>query len=240
MAENLKYILEQIPENVKLIAVSKTKPVSNLQEVYEAGQRDFGENKVQELIEKYPQLPNDIRWHFVGHLQTNKVKYIAPFVHLIHSVDSLKLLKEIDKEAKKNNRVVDCLLEFFIAEEDTKFGLDLQEAEILLETVGARFARPVGNCNEWLKGGRTPPLQNIRICGVMGMATFTPDTEQIRREFQHLHQIFQILKEKYFADQPHFCEISMGMSDDYSIAIEEGSTMIRVGSTIFGKRNYGA
>jgi pyridoxal phosphate enzyme (YggS family) len=216
ISENLKHILEQIPENVKLIAVSKTKPVADLQEAYAAGQRDFGENKVQELTEKQPQLPNDIRWHFIGHLQTNKVKYIAPFVHLIHSVDSLKLLKEIDKEAKKNNRVVDCLLEFFIAEEDTKFGLDLQEAEeILLETVP----------------------HNIRICGVMGMATFTNDTEQIRREFRNLHRIFQTLKEKYFFDKPYFCEISMGMSDDYSIAIEEGSTMIRVGSTIFGKRN---
>jgi pyridoxal phosphate enzyme (YggS family) len=219
IAENLKNTSAQIPNNVKLIAISKTKPVADLQEAYSAGQRDFGENKVQELIEKYPQLPDDIRWHFVGHLQTNKVKFIAPFVHLIHSVDSLKLLKEIDKEAKKNDRIVDCLLEFFIAEEDTKFGLDLSEANELI--VGARHASP---------------LQNIRICGVMGMATFTPDTEQIRKEFQTLHQIFRILKEKYFADQPHFCEISMGMSDDYPIAIEEGSTMIRLGSTIFGRR----
>jgi pyridoxal phosphate enzyme (YggS family) len=222
--ENLKNILTQIPNSVKLIAVSKTKPIADLQEAYAAGQRDFGENKVQELIEKQPQLPNDIRWHFVGHLQTNKVKYIAPFVHLIHSVDSLKLLKEIDKEAKKNNHIMDCLLEFFIAEEDTKFGLDLSEAEILLSEIVEAHGRA--------------SLQNTRICGVMGMATFTPDTEQIRREFQNLHQIFQTLKDKYFANQPHFCEISMGMSDDYPIAIEEGSTMIRVGSTIFGRRNY--
>jgi pyridoxal phosphate enzyme (YggS family) len=218
IAENLKNIKATLPKYVKLIAISKTKPVADLQEAYHAGQRDFGENKVQELIEKQPQLPNDIRWHFVGHLQTNKVKYIAPFVHLIHSVDSLKLLKEIDKEAKKNNRVVNCLLEFFIAEEETKFGLDLHEA------------------NEILSSTDFQNLQNVRICGIMGMATFTPDAEQIRKEFKNLYQIFQTLKEKYFAEQPHFCEISMGMSDDYPIAIEEGSTMIRVGSTIFGKR----
>jgi pyridoxal phosphate enzyme (YggS family) len=228
IAENLKNILTQIPNNVKLIAVSKTKPVADLLEAYNAGQRDFGENKVQELIEKQPQLPNDIRWHFIGHLQTNKVKYLAPFVHLIHGVDSLKLLKEIDKEAKKNNRVVDCLLEFFIAEEDTKFGLDLEEAEeILLSLVGARHVSPSSE----------PFLQNVRICGVMGMATFTPDAAQIRREFRNLHQIFQTLKEKYFRNKPHFREISMGMSDDFLIAIEEGSTMIRVGSTIFGQRS---
>ena len=220
IAENIKYILKQIPNNVKLIAVSKTKPIADLEKAYSAGQRDFGENKVQELTEKFERLPKDIRWHFIGHLQTNKVKYIAPFVHLIHSIDSLKLLKEIDKEAKKNNRVIDCLLEFFIAEEETKYGLDLQEAEeIIVET------------------RRAASLRNVRICGIMGMATFTNDTKQIRREFQSLHQIFQVLKEKYFADQPHFCEISMGMSDDYLLAIENGSTMIRVGSTIFGKRN---
>jgi pyridoxal phosphate enzyme (YggS family) len=231
ITENLKYIRTNIPENVKLIAVSKTKPVEDLREAYNAGQRDFGENKVQELIEKQPQLPNDIRWHFIGHLQTNKVKFIAPFVHLIHSVDSLKLLKEIDKEAKKNNRVVDCLLEFFIAEEDTKFGLDLSEAEeILSEIVNTGISTSLND--------RVSSLQNVRICGVMGMATFSPDTEQIRREFQNLHQIFITLKERYFANDLYFCEISMGMSDDFLIAIEEGSTMVRVGSTIFGQRNY--
>ena len=224
ISENLTNIRANIPENVKLIAVSKTKPIEDLQEAYETGQRDFGENKVQELIEKYPQLPNDIRWHFIGHLQTNKVKFLAPFVHLIHGVDSLKLLQEIDKEAQKNNRVVDCLLEFFIAEETTKFGLDLQEAEEILSSVTAGRA------------GHAPPLPNVRICGVMGMATFTNDTEQIRREFRNLHQIFQRLKERYFANESHFCEISMGMSDDFLIAIEEGTTMIRVGSTIFGRR----
>ena len=222
IAENLKYIRTQIPENVKLVAVSKTKPIADLEEAYAAGQRDFGENKVQELTQKQPHLPNDIRWHFIGHLQTNKVKFIAPFVHLIHGVDSLKLLKEIDKQAQKNNRIIDCLLEFHIAEEETKFGLNLQEAEQVLSGIVETH-----NCAS---------LQNARICGVMGMATFTDDQDQIRREFRNLHQIFQILKKKYFADQPHFCEISMGMSDDFPIAVEEGSTMVRVGSTIFGSR----
>jgi len=242
IAENLKHISQQIPKSVKLIAVSKTKPVADIMQAYNAGQRDFGENKVQELIEKYPQLPNDIFWHFIGHLQTNKVKYIAPFVHLIHGVDSLKLLKEINKEAQKNNRIIDCLLEFFIAEEDTKFGLNLQEAdEILASIVGANpRVRPHNHLSQTPVMGEHvgSPLPNVRICGVMGMATFTPNTEQIRREFQNLHQIFQTLKQRYFADQSHFCEISMGMSDDFPIAIEEGSTMIRVGSTIFGQRNY--
>ena len=215
IAENLKKVKALIPEHVKLVAVSKTNPVAVLQEAYNAGQRDFGENKVQELMEKQPHLPSDIRWHFVGHLQTNKVKFLAPFVHLIHSVDSLKLLKEINKEAQKHHRIVDCLLEFHIAEEDTKFGLNLSEAIEILSSMDFQNIR------------------NVRICGVMGMATFTSNQDQIRREFQTLHQIFQTLKQKYFADQPYFCEISMGMSDDYSIAIEEGSTMIRVGSTIF-------
>ncbi|MCL2416734.1 MAG: YggS family pyridoxal phosphate-dependent enzyme [Bacteroidales bacterium] len=240
IAENLKHIRQQIPENVKLVAVSKTKPIADLEEAYAAGQRDFGENKVQELVAKQPHLPNDIRWHFIGHMQTNKVKFIAPFVHLIHGVDSLKLLKEIDKQAQKNNRIIDCLLEFHIAEEETKFGLNLQEADqILSSTVGAGSTRPNNHLPQpqiQIKGGQTPPLQNVRICGIMGMATFTDNAEQIRREFRNLHQIFQILKEKYFADQPHFCEISMGMSDDFRIAIEEGSTMIRIGSTIFGNR----
>ncbi|MCL2412958.1 MAG: YggS family pyridoxal phosphate-dependent enzyme [Bacteroidales bacterium] len=218
IAENLKYIRQQIPENVKLIAVSKTKPIADIEEAYAAGQRDFGENKVQELIAKQPHLPSDIRWHFIGHLQTNKVKFLAPFVHLIHGVDSLKLLKEIDKEAKKNNRVIDCLLEFHIADEETKFGLNLQETEEILSSPDFQT------------------MENVRICGVMGMATFTDDTEQIRKEFRNLHQIFQILKEKYFQNKPHFCEISMGMSDDFLMAIEEGSTLIRIGSTIFGSR----
>ena len=227
IAQNIKQIQSQIPNAVKLVAVSKTKPIADLEEAYAVGQRDFGENKVQELSEKYERLPKDIRWHFIGHLQTNKVKYIAPFVHLVHSVDSFKLLKELDKEAKKNNRIIDCLLEFFIAEEDTKFGLDLQEAEQILSEI-------------FVGAEHILPPQNVRICGVMGMATFTNNTEQIRREFQSLHRIFQTLKSKYFSDKPYFREISMGMSDDYTIAIEEGSTIIRVGSTIFGNRNYNA
>ncbi len=220
IAQNLIQIKQQLPNNVKLIAISKTKPLPDLQEAYTAGQRDFGENKVQELLEKQEQLPKDIHWHFIGHLQTNKVRYIAPFVHLIHGVDSLKLLKEIDKEAKKNNRVVDVLLEFFIAKEETKFGLNLSEAEEILSS-------------EDFKN-----LSNVRILGVMGMATFTDNTKQIREEFQSLRQIFQTLKENYFSDKPYFREISMGMSDDFLIAIEEGSTMVRVGSAIFGHRSY--
>lgn len=223
IAENIKSVLSQIPNSVKLIAVSKTKPIVDLEEAYAAGQRDFGENKVQELIAKYEYLPKDIRWHFIGHLQTNKVKHIAPFVHLVHSVDSLRLLQEIDKEAKKNNRIVDCLIEFFIAEEDTKFGLNLSEAEEILDEI--------------FKENSAFFLQNVRICGVMGMATFINDVTQIRREFQVLYRIFQTLKAKYFFDRPYFSEISMGMSDDYHLAVEQGSTMIRVGSTIFGRRN---
>jgi len=219
IAENLKQIKQQIAEGVKLVAISKTKPIADIETAYNVGQRDFGENKVQELIQKQPLLPADIRWHFVGHLQTNKVKFIAPFVHLIHGVDSLKLLKEINKHAEKNNRIIDCLLEFHIADEESKFGLDLQGAEqILSETVAVAS------------------LPNVRICGVMGMATFTDNQDQIRKEFQNLQQIFRTLKDKYFADQPHFCEISMGMSDDFHIAVEQGSTIVRIGSTIFGNR----
>ena len=238
IAESLKHVRQQIPKCVKLVAVSKTKPITDLEEAYVAGQRDFGENKVQELIQKQPHLPNDIRWHFIGHLQTNKVKFIAPFVHLIHGVDSLKLLKEIDKQAQKNNRIIDCLLEFHIAEEESKFGLNLQDAEqILSEIRRGVLHTPQPTIATNANGGVcNTPLQNVRICGVMGMATFTDNRDQIRREFQNLHQIFQILKEKYFADQSHFCEISMGMSDDFQIAIEEGSTMVRIGSTIFGSR----
>jgi len=221
IAENLKHIKQQIAEGVKLVAISKTKPIADIETAYNAGQRDFGENKVQELIQKQPLLPSDIRWHFVGHLQTNKVKFIAPFVHLIHGVDSLKLLNEINKHAEKNNRIIDCLLEFHIADEESKFGLDLLGAEILLSDV---------------ETGHAPSLHNVRICGVMGMATFTDNQDQIRKEFQNLQQIFHTLKDKYFADQPHFCEISMGMSDDFHIAVEQGSTIVRIGSTIFGNR----
>ncbi|MFA5780971.1 MAG: YggS family pyridoxal phosphate-dependent enzyme [Bacteroidales bacterium] len=216
--ENLLKLKNQIPVNVKLIAVSKTKPVQHIIELYDAGHRIFGENRVQELTEKFPQLPADIEWHFIGHLQTNKVKYIAPFVSLIHSVDSLKLLKEIDKEAAKNNRIVNCLLEMYIAGEESKFGLDISEAFTILDSPDIKV------------------MHNIRICGVMGMATFTENMELVRKEFKDLKSYFELIKEKYFYDKLYFKEMSMGMSGDYPIAIEEGSTMVRIGTAIFGER----
>lgn len=218
--ENLNKIRNTIPLNVTLVAVSKTKPVTDLQEAYDAGQRIFGENKALEMRDKHQQLPKDIQWHFIGHLQTNKIKYIAPFVTLIHSIDSASLLEAVNKEAAKNNRIIDCLLQFHIAQEETKFGLDMKEATTLLES-------------ESFKN-----LKNINICGVMGMATFTDDNEQIRNEFKTLKNIFNILKDSFFKDNEAFKEISMGMSDDYPIAIEEGATIVRVGSKIFGVRNY--
>lgn len=218
ITKNLHNIKQELPDQVLLVAVSKTKPVEDLQEAYTAGQRVFGENKVQELEQKWSILPKDIQWHMIGHLQTNKVKYIAPFVHLIHAVDSLKLLKTINKEAQKNNRTINCLLQFHIADEQTKFGLSLEEAQQLLTS------------SEYLQ------LENIKIVGVMGMATFTNDTTQVRNEFKTLKSIFQQLKNDIFVQQPDFKEISMGMSGDYAIAIEEGSTMVRVGSNIFGSR----
>ncbi len=205
---------------MKLVAVSKTHSVEEIMEAYQTGQRCFAENKAQELSAKQPLLPSDIEWHFIGHLQSNKVKYIAPFVSLIHSVDSLKLLQVIDKEASKNGRTISCLLQFHIAEEDTKFGLDIEEAEEILESKAYR------------------ELKNISIAGIMGMATFTDDYDQVRREFRHLKAIFDQLKGKYFAHDPAFREISMGMSDDYKIAISEGSTLVRIGSSIFGARIY--
>jgi pyridoxal phosphate enzyme (YggS family) len=214
----LQKIRTTIPKGVKLIAVSKTKPIEEIMEVYEAGHLVFGENKAQELRQKYELMPKDVEWHFIGHLQSNKVKYITPFVSLIHSIDSLKLLAEVDKSAKKNDRIVDCLLQFHIAEEDTKFGLDLEEAKDLLSSEIYR------------------EFKNVRICGVMGMATFTDDEVQVRREFAHLKSIFDVLKGEYFSDSSHFKEISMGMTDDYRIAMEEGSTMVRIGSAIFGHR----
>jgi len=215
---NLKNVLRDIPPHVRLVAVSKTKPVEMIQAAYEAGQRDFGENKAQDMAAKFPQLPQDIRWHFIGHLQTNKVKYIAPFVSLIHAADSLKILKEINKQATKNDRVIDCLLEFHIAKEESKFGLSMEAAESILQS------------EEYQK------LQNIRLCGVMGMATYTTNTEEIRGEFRHLKTIFSKLKNNYFKEADYFKEISMGMSGDYPIAIEEGATIVRVGSKIFGAR----
>ena len=218
--ENLNIVRATVPSDVTLIAVSKTKPVSDLQEAYDAGQRIFGENKALEMRDKYQELPKDIQWHFIGHLQTNKIKYIAPFVTLIHAIDSLPLLESVNKEAAKNNRIIDCLLQFHIAQEETKFGLDIEEAKSLLESESFK------------------DLKNINICGVMGMATFTDDVVQVRNEFKNLKNIFETLKENYFKANDSFKEISMGMSDDYPIAIEEGATMVRVGSKIFGARNY--
>lgn len=205
--------------NVALVAVSKTHPPERILELYRQGQHIFGENRVQELVEKYEALPKDIEWHLIGHLQTNKVRDIVSFVRLIHSVDSMKLLQEIDKQAKKAGRVIDCLLQFHIAEEETKFGLDEQEARDLLNSPEYRT------------------LTSIRLCGVMGMASFTDDSDRVRAEFRHLRQIFQRLKTDFFAGAPWFREISMGMSGDWSIAVEEGSTMVRIGSLLFGHRS---
>jgi pyridoxal phosphate enzyme (YggS family) len=200
------------------VAVSKTKPLPLLQEAYNAGQRHFGENRVQELAEKFEVLPKDIYWHMIGHLQSKKVKYIAPFVHLIHGVDSLKLLEEINKQALKNERIIDCLLQFHVAQEETKFGLDFEEAKELIENP------------EFID------LHNVHLVGVMGMASFTDNQEIVRKEFQQLEEYFQLIKSYYFTFNDDFKEISMGMSGDYQLAIEEGSTMVRVGSSIFGTR----
>ncbi|MDL2262051.1 YggS family pyridoxal phosphate-dependent enzyme [Bacteroidales bacterium OttesenSCG-928-I21] len=222
IADNIKRIKSELPESVQLIAVSKTHPAEAIVEAYNAGQRIFGENKVQELTEKYENLKDyiDIKWHLIGHLQTNKVKYIAPFVDMIHSVDSLKLLSEINKQALKNSRIINCLLQFHIASEDTKFGLNLDEVKFLLDSEEYKC------------------LKNVNICGVMGMATFSDNMELIRSEFKKLHEIFTYLKKNYYIANNSFKDISMGMSSDWKIAIEEGSTLIRVGSDIFGYRNY--
>ena len=216
--ENFNTIIRQLPGGVKLVAISKTKTDEEIMEVYDCGHRVFGESKAQELAPKQERLPKDIEWHMVGHLQTNKVKYIAPFVSLIHSVDSLKLLKTINKEGKKNHRVIDCLLQMHIAEEDTKYGLDYEEVSQILDS-------------EEYKA-----MQNVRIKGLMCMATFTDDTQQIRREFSQLAHYFEKVKDTWFKDTAYFNERSMGMSDDFLIAVEQGSTMVRVGSSIFGSR----
>ena len=218
--ENLEKVRATIPSGVLLVAVSKTKPVEDIQEAYDAGQRVFGENHALEMRDKHEVLPKDIDWHFIGHLQTNKIKYIISFARMIHSIDTFNLLQAVNKEAAKHNVVVDCLLQFHIAEEETKFGLDINEA------------------NEILTSDEYKSMKNIRLCGVMGMATNTDDMDQVRKEFRYLKEIFTTLKSKYFADCEWFKEISMGMSHDYPIAIEEGSTMVRVGSKIFGERNY--
>jgi PLP dependent protein len=220
IASNIKSIRNELPSNTRLVAISKTKTIDEIMEAYRAGQRIFGENKVQELVPKHDQLPKDIEWHLVGHLQSNKVKYIAHFVNLIHSVDSLGLLMEIDKQGQKFNKVVNCLLQVYIAQEETKFGLDEQELQALMTS--PNFLA----------------FQNIKIVGLMGMASFTDDEDQIHKEFRHLAEIFKKLKASNFKDNKDFTELSMGMSSDYQIAIKEGSTLVRVGSKIFGERQY--
>lgn len=219
IADNFDFFQQELHgTNCRLVAVTKTHPVERLREAYEAGARLFGENKVQEMAAKQPDLPPDVEWHLIGRLQTNKVKYIAPFVHTIQSIDSLKLLLEVEKQASKHNRVINGLLQFHIAAEDTKSGLSLPEAEEILQSDAFRA------------------LRHVQLTGVMGVATYTDDEAQLRREFQELRGYFEALKQRYFAPQPAFKEISMGMSADYKLAITEGSTLIRVGSAIFGAR----
>jgi hypothetical protein len=217
IAQNLLKIKSPLPSTVTLVAVSKTKPISDLMEAYDAGQRIFGENKIQEMVEKWEAMPKDIEWHMIGHVQTNKVKFMAPFVSLIHGVDSLKLLEEINKQAKKNNRIIDCLLQIYIAEEETKFGLDEKEL------------------NEILVSEAFKEMKNIRIVGLMGMATFTDNQEQIKKEFTHLKSIFDKTNQ-LLTSNSQLLTLSMGMSGDYQLAIECGSTMVRIGSSIFGGR----
>ena len=208
--QNLKEVLADIPQQVRLVAVSKFHPKEAIEAAYTAGQRIFGESKVQELEEKYASLPKDIEWHFIGHLQTNKVKYIAPYIAMIHAVDTYKLLAEIDRQAAKAGRTISCLLEIHIAQEESKYGFSLQE------------------CRDMLDEGSWKGLKNIRICGLMGMATYTDDTDQIRNEFKTLHDFFLELKQKHFQDTDSFKESAMGMSHDYQLAIEEGSTLVRI------------
>lgn len=217
----LQDLLQELePFNARLVAVSKTHPPAKVMTLYDQGQRDFGENKVQELVDKQAQMPADIRWHMIGHLQTNKVKYIAGFVHLIHAVDSLKLLKEINKRAAQAERVIDVMLQVKIAEEDSKFGLSMEDVRTLLES------------------GTWQQFPHVRIVGLMGMATFTDDQEQVSQEFHSLKNFFEELKRTHFADRDYFKELSMGMSGDYQLALEAGSTIVRVGSLLFGARNY--
>ena len=220
ITEEIHRIQKEIPTSVRLVAVSKFHPIEALQEAYDAGQRIFGESKVQEMTMKHEALPKDIEWHFIGHLQTNKIKYMAPYVALIHGVDSYKLLAEINKQASKVGRIIPCLLQIHIAQEETKFGFSKDE------------------CLAMLEEGLWHTFNNVRIAGVMGMATNTDDEEQIASEFKSLSDFFHEVKDTYFKDTPEFCEISMGMSDDYPLAIRNGSTLIRVGSRIFGERVY--
>mgnify|MGYP001771483886 FL=1 len=220
MKGHLREVRSRLPEGVCLVAISKYHPVEYLQAAYEEGQRVFGESHEQELRQKVEVLPNDIQWHFIGHLQTNKVKYIAPYVSMIEAVDSLKLLKEIEKQGAKNNRVIDVLLELHIAEEETKYGLTLDACRQLLEE------------GEWRN------MAHVRICGLMMMASYVEDEAQIRQEFRTAHNFFDEVKQRYFAESPYFTQRSWGMSHDYPIAVEEGSTMVRVGTAIFGPRVY--
>lgn len=220
IAENLKQVLNELPEGVRLVAVSKFHPNEAIEEAYRAGQRVFGESKVQEMTAKYESLPKDIEWHFIGHLQTNKIKYIVPYIALIHGIDSYKLLAEVNKQAAKADRTVNCLLQLHIAREETKFGFSFDE------------------CREMLASGEWKALKNVRICGLMSMATNTDNVEQIKAEFCSLSSFFREAKEKWFADVESFSELSMGMSHDYHEAIAAGSTLVRVGSKIFGERNY--
>ena len=218
--KNLHQVLDNLPTGVRLVAISKYHPNEYILAAYEEGQRVFGESHEQELRQKVPALPKDIEWHFIGHLQTNKVKYIAPYITMVEAVDSLKLLKEIDKQAAKHNRTIKCLLELHIAEESTKYGLTLDA------------------CRQLLADGEWRQLQHIQICGLMMMASFTDDMEQVRREMMVAADFFDEVKEKYFADDPAFCERSWGMSDDYPVAVECRSTMVRIGTAIFGPRVY--
>lgn len=218
--KNLHQVLDNLPAGVRLVAISKYHPNEYILAAYEEGQRVFGESHEQELRQKVPALPKDIEWHFIGHLQTNKVKYIAPYITMVEAVDSLKLLKEIDKQAAKHNRTIKCLLELHIAEESTKYGLTLDA------------------CRQLLADGEWRQLQHVQICGLMMMASFTDDMEQVRREMMVAADFFDEVKEKYFADDPAFCERSWGMSDDYPVAVECRSTMVRIGTTIFGPRVY--
>ena len=217
---SLQDVLSELPQQTRLVAVSKFHPNETIMEAYEAGQRIFGESKVQEMTQKYESLPKDIEWHFIGHLQTNKIKYMIPYVSLIHGIDSYKLLTEVNKQAAKVNRIIPCLLQIHIAQEETKFGFSFEE------------------CKDMLNAGEWKELKNIRISGLMGMATNTDSTEQIDNEFRSLSMFFQEVRQTYFPEEPTFKELSMGMSHDYHQAVDEGSTLVRVGSKIFGERNY--
>ncbi|MBQ7823506.1 MAG: YggS family pyridoxal phosphate-dependent enzyme [Bacteroidaceae bacterium] len=220
IGERLNAIKSSMPPEICLVAVSKFHSVESIREAYIAGQRVFGESKAQELVQKKAELPNDIQWHFIGHLQSNKIKYIAPFISMIHSIDSFKLLSEVNKVAARENRIIRCLLQIHVAEEETKFGFSPNE------------------CIDMLRGGAWRDLRNVSICGIMGMASFTDNQAQIMEEFNSLSSLFHILKEEFFTDNVAFKEISMGMSHDYPLAVKAGSTMVRVGSSIFGERVY--